>query len=554
VNAADIYGCYFTITLHHGGRFTNAPGRRYVGGKIDNVDLIDIDKFSVHEVDLMMGMLNYIGGKERIFYHFLIPNTNLDVGLHDLSGDADVLKLAKYVSEHKIISVYTEHGISNVYIDMWSPKKNITIEEIDQPGPNAIVLLRSNAATTLNDLWQDSVFGQSSGFENSNVIGQSSGLGESSGHFVEDCSDNEDGSDSDEYSQEDDSDDSDYIVDESCIDDVEVDMRDYKMHVDVDVGDTMNDDPEEVLDEVVDNDEFDSLSGSDEDMTSVRRQQLKYLRKANEKKSNFYIGQMFGTKEEVKALIKNHAVETRRDIRVVKDDGGRLRAECHGPMPNFEVDEDGAHISSQPKSKGKGVEKVICKGAEKAKIKGKGVKGKTKGKKPIKKRDPTTNVGGRGKKTNPHKYQCPWVILVSPDKTSTTWMVKTLNDEHKCLQTRSIYACTTAYMANKMVDQYEENPEIPVRAVQEQFQRRYEIGISRTKAYRARAKAKQLVQGDHSKQYEELMDYVLELQDKNPGTTVKIDVELGTNSKDTSRVFKRIYVCFGALKNRDLRH
>ncbi|XP_022041136.1 uncharacterized protein LOC110943709 [Helianthus annuus] len=98
-----------------------------------------------------------------------------------------------------------------------------------------------------------------------------------------------------------------------------------------------------------------------------------------------------------------------------------------------------------------------------------------------------------------------------------------------------------------MVEQIEENPDIPVKAVQEQFQRKYVVGVSRMKAYRAKTKARKMVEGDYSSQYGLLRDYVLELQSKNPGTTVKIDLEPG-HPRDLTRQFRRIYVCLGALK------
>ncbi|KAI3799772.1 hypothetical protein L1987_35075 [Smallanthus sonchifolius] len=67
-----------------------------------------------------------------------------------------------------------------------------------------------------------------------------------------------------------------------------------------------------------------------------------------------------------------------------------------------------------------------------------------------------------------------------------------------------------------MVEQVAENPEIPVTAVQDQFARKFEVGVSRMQAYRARAKAKKVVEGDYTKQYAMLRDYGLELKDKNP--------------------------------------
>ncbi|KAJ0429015.1 hypothetical protein HanRHA438_Chr17g0810811 [Helianthus annuus] len=310
-----------------------------------------------------------------------------------------------------------------------------------------------------------------------------------------------------------DEDDSDYIVDNANRhDDPEVDMRDFRLHVDLDVEDinigVLRDIEEE--DEGLDNEAFDSGSESDENATSIRRRQLNYLRKSNETTVNFYLGQIFGSKEEGKQLIKAHAVETRRIIKIIKDDNIRVRAVCQGALPSFETNVDGSNV-----------------------LEGKG---------------PGINVGGRGKKTNPHQYQCPWVVLISKDGQSESWMVKTLITEHKCLQTRNIYACTSTFLSQQMLEQIDENPEIPVKAVQEQFQRRYELAVSKMKAYRAKIKAKKQVQRDYVTQYARLRDYANELLNRNPGSTVKIEVEPVRNPKSRKRIFKRIYVCLGALK------
>ncbi|GKE38762.1 hypothetical protein Tco_1462167, partial [Tanacetum coccineum] len=45
-----------------------------------------------------------------------------------------------------------------------------------------------------------------------------------------------------------------------------------------------------------------------------------------------------------------------------------------------------------------------------------------------------------------------------------------------------------------------------------------------------------------------VLDYVIELHSTNPNTTVKIGVERNTNPSLPTRVFKRIYICLGALK------
>ncbi|GKA18012.1 hypothetical protein Tco_0697849 [Tanacetum coccineum] len=105
-------------------------------------------------------------------------------------------------------------------------------------------------------------------------------------------------------------------------------------------------------------------------------------------------------------------------------------------------------------------------------------------------------------------------------------MVSTHRDAHKCLQSREIKHCTYKFLSEKIFDQVRVNPEIPVKAVQDQLQRDLGVQISMSKAFRAKAK----------------------LRFTNPNTTVKIAVERNTDPSLPTRVFQRIYVCLGALK------
>lgn len=56
------------------------------------------------------------------------------------------------------------------------------------------------------------------------------------------------------------------------------------------------------------------------------------------------------------------------------------------------------------------------------------------------------------------------------------------------------------------------------------------------------------MRGDFPHQYKMLRSYALELQEANPNTTVKIHVQLEADHTVPTRVFKRIYVCLGPLK------
>lgn len=57
----DGYPNMLFIKLHPGGSFTKFPSIRYINGAVRNFDVVGIDEFSVHELDLIMGELGYDG-------------------------------------------------------------------------------------------------------------------------------------------------------------------------------------------------------------------------------------------------------------------------------------------------------------------------------------------------------------------------------------------------------------------------------------------------------------------------------------------------------------
>nr|KAJ0185664.1 hypothetical protein LSAT_V11C900464790 [Lactuca sativa] len=71
------------------------------------------------------------------------------------------------------------------------------------------------------------------------------------------------------------------------------------------------------------------------------------------------------------------------------------------------------------------------------------------------------------------------------------------------------------------MDQTESNPTIPVKALQEQLQKEYQVGFSIHKVFGDKSTAKTLVQGNYEKKYDVLRDYILELLSTNSDTTVK---------------------------------
>ncbi|KAK1423947.1 hypothetical protein QVD17_19258 [Tagetes erecta] len=545
---------YFSIKLHHGDTFTKFPDVKYQKGKLTYVDLIDIDKFSLHVMEDVMYDLGY--GEEMdneipIYYHYLVPNEGLDFGLRALGNDADVIRFSKYVGECKLFNVYTEHGKTNLHTYFCSPSK-VRLEVLDDDGEVDVLdtgkkvcskLLLCWAETGSNEANEANIEEQMGNIEPEpsivyqptfepttyvpelsydelesfdpfeGIIEEHMGEEQEDGEEEDEEGDEETSEEGGDETSEEGGDetseegveegseqrrhkkvskegDVDYIVDEeNKMDDVAVDMTDFRLNVD---GDVVED--EILVDafdaEMMDNELFDSA--------------------------------VFESKQAVKKMLTSYIVSTRRNIKTIKDDKGRLQAKCKGSMPTFDVNKDGIHIPSQQRAES----------SNNSKDKGSMV----------------INKGGRGKMTNPSLYSCTWVLYVSKVKDSETWMVKTFNPKHKCLQTRNVVACTAEFLSEHLVEQVEENPHIPVRAIKEQFQRKFELGVSMMKAFRAKQRAMQKLHGDYSSQYGMLRDYLEELVKRNHGTTVKIEVEPCTDPTSQTRQFRRIYVCLGSLK------
>ena len=156
----------------------------------------------------------------------------------------------------------------------------------------------------------------------------------------------------------------------------------------------------------------------------------------------------------------------------------------------------------------------------------------------------TKKSGYIKKKAHVEDLTCPWILHCSKPRNEETWRVKKFIDEHHCLQTRDVKKCTATFLSKEIEHSIKPNPKIPLAALKDQLQKKYELGVSRQKVFRAKQMAQERVIGDYTKQYANLKQYVLEFKEKNPDTTIKIEVERNSNVVDSNtRQFKRIYVC-----------
>ncbi|XP_071709313.1 uncharacterized protein [Rutidosis leptorrhynchoides] len=270
------------------------------------------------------------------------------------------------------------------------------------------------------------------------------------------------------------------------------------------VSEDEEDNEDDIELDVLNNDVFDSYE-TESDEEGLRKRKIKNIEEhakadAQIGKTFFYLGQKFESAVEVRESVKCHAIETRRKLVFVKNDKTRIRVRCEGVVSKPNV---GVKVSQQSEVGPSNI-KTKC-----------GVVGKSKVKLKAKKKKVDKKESCGGPKNDKWVKRdlnivCEWVLLVSKPKGSKEW-------------------------------------EIPIKAARSNLETDLKLVISEYKTYRALRRATKMIQGDYYSQYGKIRDYICELQRANPDSTVKIDVEPGT-LKQSTRVFKRIYISLGPLK------
>ncbi|KAJ0693708.1 putative transposase, MuDR, plant [Helianthus annuus] len=285
---------------------------------------------------------------------------------------------------------------------------------------------------------------------------------------------------------EEDVDDPEFIVDkDNLVIDYDDDMDEFRAAVDFDISedeniqeDHLNED--ELVDVQVDIDNFDSLSDPD-DETKLQRAVRRIRRSRRKKKPTdgcpFYVGQQFYDRQSIKDLVKWYAVESKRQLYIIRNDKRRFRVVCMGKNPKLSSNEGGCDnegssgnshdtpLNANPEVVGdhnantnnNGGAQQSCSSKEPEK----------KPKRPRKKIPPPTS---------------PWVLHISNHfKSRDTWVVKTLINEHDCLHTRDVGLCNISFLTKEVEPIILVNPTIPLAALQDQLQKKFRYRLQLTK-------------------------------------------------------------------------
>ncbi|KAL8193682.1 hypothetical protein R6Q57_026374 [Mikania cordata] len=310
LDSQEVYSPYagfpnlFSIKLHHGGEFTRFPDRSYNGGKVVFANMLNIEKFSVHELDQLMSTIGYSDEDVR-YYHYLAPGSDLDYGIRALGSDSDVIgfsEIEEVTYDQLRMQNEAKKSCSRLLLD-WDWEQSVNkigqSDNVKKIGQGGSSFREIGQSANVNEIGQsDNVkdIGQRGSVRE---IGQSGSINEVDSIFdnidfdpffgedsfvhneglYEDVDDGKlddnrvtqdnDFNEDDENCSEDgnkgtnnDSDGSDFKEDDgNCVDDVEVDMRDFRMHTD-ECAETSNINSEKLDDEddteVIDTDLFDN--------------------------------------------------------------------------------------------------------------------------------------------------------------------------------------------------------------------------------------------------------------------------------------------------------
>nr|GEV90446.1 hypothetical protein [Tanacetum cinerariifolium] len=253
-----------------------------------------------------------------------------------------------------------------------------------------------------------------------------------------------------------DSDDSDFDVEEEDrIEDVEVDMADFRKHTDgnvewVECNEEEVQVPSQFNYEEVDLEDFASETGSDDNECEIK-EALKKLAKKHRPldgqmyTENFYVSQNLANKQLIKEMVSRISVEQRRQLHFASNDKIRIRAECRGLVPVF---------GNRPGDSGLGDSEAVC---DKPKL--------------------NSGSNKKTKKKGQVKYinKCLWLLHCSKLKNAETWWVKIFDDNHTCQQSGTIRKYSASFQSKQVKETIKPNSKVPISALKDQFQKKYEL-------------------------------------------------------------------------------
>lgn len=139
------------------------------------------------------------------------------------------------------------------------------------------------------------------------------------------------------------------------------------------------------------------------------------------------------------------------------------------------------------------------------------------------------------------KDGCEWLAYCAKLPDEDTWQLRKLVDKHSCSLVYRVKMMNSAWLGNKLLNTVRENPKIKLTDICNKAHEKWNAGVSKMKASRARRAAIDMVDGSFKDQYTRLYDYAHELLRSNPNSTIKMNVQPTEQQQPTDNVDEIVY-------------
>ncbi|XP_058755786.1 uncharacterized protein LOC131629000 [Vicia villosa] len=147
------------------------------------------------------------------------------------------------------------------------------------------------------------------------------------------------------------------------------------------------------------------------------------------------------------------------------------------------------------------------------------------------------------------KDGCEWESYCAKFPTEDSWQLRKVVDTHSCSREYHVKLLKTKWLSKRLQNSLKTNPRLKLKDIKEKVQKKWNVGVNKTKAIRARFAARDMVDGSFLGDYTRVYDYAHELLRSNPGSTVKVCVQPAQEGSTVENLhFKRLYICLAACK------
>ncbi|KAH7834228.1 hypothetical protein Vadar_013947 [Vaccinium darrowii] len=120
---------------------------------------------------------------------------------------------------------------------------------------------------------------------------------------------------------------------------------------------------------------------------------------------------------------------------------------------------------------------------------------------------------------------CGFRLHASPMYEERSFQIKKINQQHECTRVYTNNNATSSWLSQKYLTKLSDAPETKVKSMKKIVRKEWLLNVSHHKVHRAKRKALELIQGDHTEQYLWLWDYCEMLRRQNPGSVAKLKVD-----------------------------